>query len=206
MHQPGRISGMISDARKADGTPCPIATAYAFGLGWSRDCDGRVALAHTGGLPGFGSNWRMMPDYGIAVVSLANRTYSPAAAINTAVLNLILDKARLQPRQLPVSTILQQRRDELLKFLPDWNDATNSGIFAENFFGDQSVELRRKASQDLFNKAGKIQRIGGMKPLNNLRGSFVIEAARADLEVFFTLSPENPPLIQELRVRELPQR
>ena len=145
----------------------------------------------------------MLPDYGIAVVSFANRTYAPAAAINTAVINLILDKAKLQPRQLPVSTILQQRKDELLKFLPDWNNATNSPIFAENFFGDQSVELRRKATQDLFNKAGEIQRIGEMKPLNNLRGAFVIEGSRANLEVSFTLSPENPPLIQEFKAREL---
>ena len=205
MHQPGRISGMISDARKADGTPCPMVTAYAFGLGWNRYCDDRIALAHTGGLPGFGSNWRMLPDYGIAVVCLANRTYAPAAAINTSIINLILDKAKLQPRQLPVSSILQQRKNELLKFLPDWTGATSSGIFAENFFGDRSVELRRKATQDLFNRAGEIQRVGEMKPLNNLRGAFIIEGSRGNVEVSFTLSPENPPLIQEFKARELPR-
>jgi len=203
MHQPGRISGLISDSRKADGTPCPIVTGYAFGLGWSRYCDDRVALAHSGGLPGFGSNWRMMPDYGLAVVSLGNRTYTPAAAINTTVVNLILNKAKLQPRQLPVSAILQQRKNELLKFLPDWDGATGSGIFAENFFGDQSMELRRRATQDLFSKAGEIQRVGEMKPLNNLRGSFVIEGSRTNLEIFFTLSPENPPLIQEFRAKQV---
>ena len=112
-------------------------------------------------------------------------------------------QVQLQPRQLPVSAILQQRKDELLKFLPDWNDATQSHIFAENFFGDQSVELRRKATQDLFSKAGEIQRIGEMKPLNNLRGAFVIEGSRGNIEVSFTLSPENPPLIQEFKAKEL---
>lgn len=206
MHQPGRISGIISDARKADGTLCPMVTAYAFGLGWSRYCDDRIALAHTGGLPGFGSNWRMMPDYGLAVVSFANRTYAPAARINTAVINFILAQAKLQPRQLPASAILQQRKNELLKFLPDWNmekNATHSPIFAENFFGDQSVELRRQATRDLFKKAGEIQRIGELKPLNNLRAAFIIEGTHANLEIFFTLSPENPPLIQEFKAREL---
>jgi CubicO group peptidase (beta-lactamase class C family) len=205
MHQPGRISGIISDARKDDGTLCPIVTGYAFGLGWNRYCDDRIALAHTGGLPGFGSNWRMMPDYGLAVVLFANRTYAPAAAINTAVMKLILEKGKLQPRQLPVSAILQQRKNELLRLLPDWNNAANSGIFAENFFGDQSVELRRRATQYLFNRTGEIQRIGELKPLNNLRGSFVIEGSRGKLEVFFTLTPENPPLIQEFRVKEVSQ-
>ena len=203
MHQPGRISGIITDARKADGTLCPMVTAYAFGLGWSRYCDDRIALAHTGGLPGFGSNWRLMPDYGLAVVSFANRTYAPAARINTTVINLILAQAKLQPRQLPASPILRQRKNELLKFLPDWNNATHSPIFAENFFGDESVDLRRQATQHLFNKAGEIQRIGELKPLNNLRGTFLIEGTRTNLEIFFTLSPENPPRIQEFRAREL---
>lgn len=205
MHQPGRVSGIVSDARKADGTLCPIVTAYAFGLGWTRYCDDRIALAHTGGLPGFGSNWRMMPEYGLAVVSLCNRTYSPAAAINTTVINLIIDKAKLQPRTLPASAILQERKSELLKFLPDWTNAASSPIFAENFFGDQSVELRRKATQDLFHKAGPIQRIGEMKPLNNLRGTFVIEGSRANLEIFFTLTPESPPRIQEFKAKEVPR-
>jgi len=205
MHQPGRVSGVISNARSAGGSPCPIVTAYAFGLGWNRHCDDRISLAHTGGLPGFGSNWRMLPEYGIAVVCFANRTYAPAAAINGSVISLILDKAKLQPRQLPASAILQQRRNELIKFLPNWNNATSSGIFAENFFGDQSAELRRRATQDLFNKAGEIQRIGEMKPLNNLRGTFVIEGSRGILEMSFTLSPENPPRIQEFNARELSQ-
>jgi CubicO group peptidase (beta-lactamase class C family) len=205
MHQAGRISGLISDARKAGAVPCPIATAYAFGLGWSRDCEGRIALAHTGGLPGFGSNWRMLPDYGLAVVSFANRTYAPAAAINTAVLNLILDKAKIQARQLPPSGILEMRKHQLLSFLPDWNNATNSPIFAENFFGDQSVELRRKATQALFEKAGDIQNVGAMKPQNNLRGAFLVEGTRATLEIFFTLTPENPPLIQEFQAKEIPR-
>jgi CubicO group peptidase (beta-lactamase class C family) len=205
MHQPGRISGLVSDARKSDGNSCPTVTGYAFGLGWTRDCDGRVALAHSGGLPGFGSNWRILPDYGIGIVTLANRTYAPGSAINTTILNLILDKAKLQPRQLPASSILQKRKNELLKFLPDWNSATNSPIFAENFFGDQSVELRRQATQDLFHKAGEIQRIGELKPQNNLRGTFIIEGSSAKLEIFFTLSPENPPLIQEFKTKELPR-
>lgn len=205
MHQPGRVSAIISDSRKADGSPCPMVTAYAFGLGWNRYCDDRIALAHTGGLPGFGSNWRMLPDYGIAVVLLANRTYAPAAAVNVAVIDLILDRAKLEPRQLPASAILQQRKNELMKFLPDWNNATQSGIFSENFFGDQRVELRRRAARVLFERAGEIQRVGELKPINNLRGSFVIEGARANLEVFFTLTPENPPLIQEFRLKEIPR-
>jgi hypothetical protein len=41
---------------------------------------------------------------------------------------------------------------------------------------------------------------------NNLRGTFVLEGANASLEVFFTLTPENPPLIQEFHLRETEKR
>lgn len=205
MHQPGRISSLIADARKADGTPCPMVSGYAFGLGWTRDCDGRVALAHSGGLPGFGSNWRIMPEYGIGIVALANRTYSPVSALNTTILNLIVQEAGLEPRELPASEILQQRKTELLKFVPNWpNEATNSPIFAENFFGDHNVDLRRKATQKLFDEAGEIKGIGELKPLNNLRGSFVVDGARTNVEISFTLSPEKPPRIQEFKARLVP--
>jgi CubicO group peptidase (beta-lactamase class C family) len=206
MHQPGRVSGLITDARKADGTPCPVVSGYAFGLGWTRDCDNRIALGHSGGLPGFGSNWRILPDYGLGIVTLANRTYAPASTINTTILNLILDKAGLQPRTLPASAILQQRKTELLEFLPDWSTENNpTNIFAENFSGDQPIKLRRQATQELFQKIGEIQRISDLKPLNNLRGTFLIEGSRANLEIHFTLSPENPPLIQEFKAKVVPR-
>lgn len=204
MHQPGRFGG-FTQTRKTNGLPCPIVSGYAFGLGWTRDCDQQIALGHSGGLPGFGSNWRILPDYGIGIVTLANRTYAPASAINTTILNLILEKTKLQPRGLPPSAILQQRKNELVKFLPDWANATNSPVFAENFFGDQSAELRRRSTQALFKQAGEIQRIGDLNPQNNLRGTFLIQGSRTNLEIYFTLTPENPPRIQEFKARPIPR-
>jgi hypothetical protein len=42
-----------------------------------------------------------------------------------------------------------------------------------------------------------------MRAGNRLRGTFILEGEKAILEVYFTLTPENPPLIQEFRIREL---
>jgi CubicO group peptidase (beta-lactamase class C family) len=204
MHQPWRISGLALEAKTPEGTNCPMMTGYGYGLGWSKDCNGRMAVGHSGGLPGFGSNWRILPEYGIGVVALANRTYANAGEANTKVLHLLLNTCGLEPWTLPASAILEQRRDELIQFLPDWSDAAlRSGIFAENFFKDQSLELRRESARELFEKAGGIVAVGEMKPLNNLRGTLVIEGTRANVEVWFTLTPENPPLIQALRMKVL---
>ena len=123
--------------------------------------------------------------------------------MNSAVLDTLVAIGKLKPRTLPVSAILAQRKAELLNLLPDWKNAEQSGIFAENFFPDKSVDQRRKAVQELYAKAGPIQKIGELIPENQLRGHFLMEGEKAAIDVFFTLTPENPALIQQLDFREV---
>lgn len=202
MHHPWRFNGFNANYKYPDGRTCPIVSAYAYGLGWTKDCEGRVFIAHSGGLPGFGSQWRIMPDYGIGVVAFANRTYAGMGGVNLQVLDTLIKIAGLQPMQLPPSAILEKRKNELVKLLPDWNNAAQSGIFAENFFPDYPIDSLKKQARELFAKAGKIVSVKEMKPENQLRGSFIIEGEKTNIEIYFTLSPENPPLIQEYRIRE----
>ncbi|QJW90843.1 beta-lactamase family protein [Spirosoma taeanense] len=203
MQQPWVFSGMAAQARNSAGQICPVTSGYGYGLGWSHSCTGRVSVGHSGGLPGFGSQWRILPDYGIGVIAYGNLTYAGLGSVNSAVLDTLVAIGKLQPRQLPVSSILAQRKAELVKLLPDWTNAEASGIFAENFFPDKSVALRRKTVQDLYAKAGKIQRVGELIPENQLRGHFLLEGEKANIDVFFTLTPENPALIQQLDFREV---
>jgi CubicO group peptidase (beta-lactamase class C family) len=203
MHHPWRWNGFNSNFKFPDGRICAVTSAYCYGLGWMKDCDGKTYISHSGGLPGFGSQWRFMPEYGIGVVAFANRTYSPFGTVNLRVLDTLIKLAELQPMQLPVSAILEKRKNELVKLLPHWNNAEQSGIFAENFFPDYPVDTLKKHAQDLYAKAGKIITVKEMKPENQLRGSFIIQGEKTDIEVYFTLSPENPPLIQEYRIREV---
>lgn len=170
-----------------------------------KDCDGKTYISHSGGLPGFGSQWRIMPEYGIGVVAFANRTYSPFGTVNLRVLDTLIKLAGLQPSQLPPSAILEKRKNELVKLLPDWNKAEQSGIFAENFFPDYPIDTLKMQARDLYTKAGKIISVKEMKAENQLRGSFVLQGEKKDIEIYFTLSPENPPLIQEYHIRELPK-
>ena len=171
-----------------------------------KDCNGRTYVSHSGGLPGFGSQWRIMPDYGIGVVAFANRTYAPMGTINLRVLDTLIKIAGLQPRQILPSKILAQRKNELLKILPDWDNAQQSGIFAENFFPDYPIDSLKKEAKGLYAKAGKIIAIKPTKPENQLRGSFIIEGEKINMEVYFTLSPENPALIQEYHIKEVPKQ
>jgi len=74
-------------------------------------------------------------------------------------------------------------------------------IFAENFFMDYFPDSLRKEASTLFNKAGKIIKIIELLPENNLRGSFIMEGENFDIEINFTLTPENPHLIQEFNMK-----
>jgi CubicO group peptidase (beta-lactamase class C family) len=203
MHHPWRWNGFNPAFVFPDGRTCAVTSAYCYGLGWVKDCDGKTYISHSGGLPGFGSQWRIMPDYGIGVVAFANRTYAPMGTVNLRVLDTLIKIAGLQPRQLPPSKILEQRKNELVKLLPDWNNAQQSGIFAENFFPDYPVDTLKKYARDLYLKAGSIISVKAVKPDNQLRGSFIIEGEKTDIEVYFTLSPENPALIQEYHIKEV---
>ncbi|WP_234734273.1 serine hydrolase domain-containing protein [Tellurirhabdus bombi] len=205
MQQPWTFNNLAAGFKYPSGRACPMVSSYGYGLRWSRDCEGRVMVGHTGGLPGFGSQWWVLPEYGIGVVAYGNLTYASMGNVNFAVLDTLINLAGLKTRQLPVSPILAQRKAELVQLLPDFTKAEASKIFAENFFPDLPVELRRKAIQDLYAKVGKIKQVGELIPENQLRGRFLLEGERGKINVFFTLTPENPALIQQLDFREVTQ-
>ena len=201
MHHPWRFASLMTDFRYPNGRDCPSVRAYAFGLGWMKDCDAKVMIGHSGGLPGFGSNWTMMPDYGLAVMSFDNRTYGGTSTLNLAVLDTILALTGLEPRKLPVSDILKRRAQQLAAILPDWEGAERSGLFAENFFMDNRLKDLVERTKDLYAEAGEIRGLGEIIPVNQLRSTFVLEGKERDIHVFFTLTPEKNPLIQQVRMR-----
>jgi CubicO group peptidase (beta-lactamase class C family) len=206
MQHPWNISTLSSSYTYPSGRTCATVAAYCYGLRWMKDCDDRVYVGHSGGLPGFGSNWQILPEYGIGIVSFANLTYAGTSTANLQVLDTLIALAHLQPRQLPPSPILQQRRDELVKILPDWSNATNSTIFAENFFMDYPLDSLKKEAAIIFADAGKIIKVNDVVPQNQLRGTFILEGEKKNIAVTFTLTPENPPLIQEYHIKAVEKK
>lgn len=203
MHQPWRFADLSPDFEYPNGRRCPVVRAYGYGLRWQEDCEGRVMIGHTGGLPGFGSNWLMMPEYGIAVMSFDNRTYGGTSTLNTAVLDSIIAVTGIEPRRLPAPDVLTLRKNQLFALFPDWEGAEDSGIFADNFFKDNRLSDIVEAAREVYERAGGITGTGPVVPENQLRGTFVMYGVNQDFEVFFTLSPEKDPLIQYVNVRAL---
>lgn len=201
MHQPHNFSSLNSQYRYPDGRLCPMVTAYGYGLRWSRDCEGRTSVGHSGGLPGFGSNWVILPEFGIGVVMFANLTYASTAGINAQVLDTLVRAGGLKPRIVPSSDILLDAQKRLLEIIPSWDKAEKSGLFADNFFDDYPIESLKAQYRKMFESVGKIKQVGDMIPENQLRGSFTIYGEKGNINLFFTMTPENPSKIQELSIR-----
>jgi hypothetical protein len=107
----------------------------------------------------------------------------------------------LQPRQVAVSAILEQRQKELVQVIPSWINIPP--IFAENFFDDYLIDELKADAKQLFEKAGAITSVGKMIAENQLRGYCILEGSKQKLKLSFTLSPENPALIQEYHLELL---
>jgi CubicO group peptidase (beta-lactamase class C family) len=203
MHAPWQFRGLIADEKRNDGTPCPATAGYGYGLGWRRNCDGIERVSHSGGLPGFGSEFRFYPDHGFGIISFANLTYASAGAANSLVMDTLMHLYHFSPRTLPPSDSLLARRDQVMTLLNYWsksqaNEALQNSVLAENFYLDASQEIRMREAKALVEGIGNVQQVGEMIPENQLRGKFTIRGDRGVAEVFFTLTPEHAPRIQQL--------
>lgn len=195
MHQPARFISLNPNYTFPSGKKLTTAGAYTYGLRWMIDAEHKKNIGHSGGLPGFGSNWQFLPDYGIGVILFANVTYAPTSVINTAVIDTLVHMAGLKPRLTGISPILAKRQQELTKVIMNWENRPS--IFAENFFDDYPIDMLKKQSTEIFKQVGSIVKVNTMVAENQLRGYCILECEKGNVKLYFTLSPENPALIQE---------
>lgn len=195
MHDPARFITLNPNFILPNGKQITMTSSYAYGLNWMRDTRGIVSVGHSGGLPGYGSNWRFLPEYGIGVIFFGNVTYAPTSVMNVQIIDTLITLAQLKPRNVGISPILEKRQQELIKTIETWEHP--SSIFAENFFDDYPLDILTKQSKEVFGIAGKMLTVDKMVAENQLRGYCIIHCERKNIKMSFTLSPENPALIQE---------
>ncbi|MDG1571408.1 serine hydrolase [Robiginitalea sp. M366] len=199
MHQP-RYPRLYAQGRDWRGEPCPVLSGYGYGLGSTTFCNGVRQVTHGGALPGFGSNYVFFPEYGVGLMAFGNLTYTSPWPLRE-IYKLLFDTLELQPRKLPVSEILEQRQAEVADWVRTGNPELEARLMAENFFLDQSREARRAEIDEVLEQAGEIAGIDPLEPENQLRGRFELPAQKGKVSIFFTLTPEKDPKVQQLDVR-----
>jgi CubicO group peptidase (beta-lactamase class C family) len=205
MQQPWRPSGTRVVLDKSSKAPRLTASSYGYGLGVAQTCDYGAVVAHSGGLPGYGSLMRWLPDYGVGIIAFGNRTYSGWGQVVGEAFDRLAKTGGLQPRLVRPSTALVEARDAVSRLVAGWDDALADKIAAENLFMDRSKDRRKKELDDLRATVGACSPPAGFDVVENaLRGQWTLACERGRLEVSITLAPTMPPAVQYLSVRPAP--
>ena len=191
--------------REASGPLQLNVGGYGFGLRVSQTCAFRHVVAHSGGLPGYGSQMRWLPEYGIGIIAFGNLRYTGWAKPIDQALDALGRTGALQPRIAQPSRALNGARDAVSRLLIGWDDALAARIAADNLFLDESAERRRAAIDRLRQKVGGCTAPTSFDHVENaLRGDWTMTCERGRLQVAITLAPTMPPMVQYLDVSEAP--
>jgi len=178
------------------------AGGYAFGLRASQTCSFRSIVEHSGGLPGFGSIMRWLPEHGVGIIAFGNLTYTGWGRVTANAFDALAKSGGLRPRQAQPSRALTDARDAVSRLVVTWDDRLADQIAAENLFLDQSKDRRRAEIDRLRATTGACTPGSGFDYVENaLRGRWTMNCERGRLEVAITLAPTMPPLVQSLSVK-----
>jgi CubicO group peptidase (beta-lactamase class C family) len=180
------------------------AGGYAFGLGVSQTCAFGHVVAHGGGLPGFGSIMRWLPEYGVGIVVLGNLTYTGWGRVTSTAFDALSRTGGLQPREVQPSPALTAARDAVSRLVDKWDDGVAGSIAAENLFLDRTMDRRRHEIEALRSIVGECRPGPRFDVENALRGQWTMSCERGALHVAITLAPTMPPKVQFLEVRQAP--
>ena len=176
------------------------ATGYGYGLDADETCDFDHIVSHTGGLPGFGSILVMLPERGVAFVGATNLTYTAPDVWPAAV--LLNGRGAIPERAVRPAVELETAERAVASLLEQWDKNAAQARFDRTFWYYESPDELEAHFADLRGKLGQC-RTGALEPENALRGTQKLQCDRGDLDVYLTLTPEVPALIQHLELKPI---
>jgi len=201
MQQVGRSQLASAFRRTVDGPLELNVGAYGYGLGVSQSCRFGHSIAHGGGLPGYGSLMRWLPEYGVGLIAMGNVTYASFGEMFNDALAALQRTGGLQPRAVVPSPALVSTQNDVSQLVMRWDDALAARIAADNLFLDETSERRAAGIRDLNAKHGPCQPVATIEVENALRGKWRMPCERGWVDVAITLAPTMPPRVQYLRVQ-----
>jgi CubicO group peptidase (beta-lactamase class C family) len=200
MQQGQRLSSFDVSRGAPDAPISAAARAYGYGLEARTDCRVRHLVAHGGGLPGFGSNMTWLPEHGVGVLVMANRTYAAGRAVARVILERLAASGALQPRRVVPSPALVRAHDRITALVNRWNDGELKTLAADNLLLDRPLNARRTEFTAAHERLGTCQGNADIDAENWLRGTGRLNCERGTLTVAITLAPTEPPLVQHLEL------
>jgi len=169
---------------------------YGFGLRVWQTCGFPHVVAHSGGLPGFGSHMRWLPEHGVAIIAMGNLTYTSWGRVTEDALDALERTGGLKPRTPQPSRALLTARAAVNRLIDRWDDEAAKAIAADNLFLDAPMEARRQQVEAIRERLGACRDNGAIEVENALRGTWKMTCDRGSLRVAVTLAPTVPPKLQ----------
>lgn len=180
-----------------------IANGYAMGLFVRMDQRIGTHVGHSGGLPGFGSHMRWIPDRDFGLVALGNARYAPMGDAIVEVFEVLEDLGTLPAkREVPVTPVLAEAFARLTRLLDDWDEAEADALFADNVFQDDDRERRRRQAERMRAQHGPLVPAGPVTATSRLGGRCDLAGGHVRLTV--QLSAYALPLIQGYELEPVP--
>jgi CubicO group peptidase (beta-lactamase class C family) len=181
------------------------AGGYGYGLRIAQSCAFEQIVAHSGGLPGYGSLMQWLPDHGVGMIAFGNVTYTGWGGVVSGAFDLLARTGGLQARMPQPSPSLIEARDSVSRLIINWDDKLADEAAAMNLYLDRSKDRRRKEIEGLRGRVGQCTAPAAFDSVENwLRGQWTMKCERGDLRVSITLAPTLPPRVQHLDVRPAP--
>ena len=183
--------------------PGVIAGGYGYGLMIWHERDGQRHVGHPGGLPGFGTLMRWVPELGLSVILLANVTYALCERPVRRALELVAREAALPRRAIRRDPGLLAARDAVDGLVRQWDDDAAARLFTPNVDLDRPLAERREELAALAERHGALARDGDIEAEDALRGSWRLRGERGHVELAITMAPTVPPLVETLSVESV---
>lgn len=180
---------------------CRQAATYAMGMTAAVDCDLGLTLSHSGGYPGYGSHVMLMPDHGVGVFALANRTYAgPTPAVWDTALALRA-AGFLKKRPTRVDEDLAGAYRAVAAIYQQGDVGAAGDLLAMNFLMDRDAEAWRRELADLKKKVGECDTSSPVQPTHAQAGEFTWRCSHGRVAGSVLLAPTQPARIQAIALR-----
>ncbi len=176
------------------------AGGYGYGLGISQDCRFTHSVAHGGGLPGYGSLMRWLPEHGVGLIAMSNLTYGGFNGLFNEILTALQKTGALKPRVVQPSQALLTAQAEISQLIVKWDDTLANRIAADNLFLDVAADVRASRWKTLAEQHGACRAATTIDAENALRGEWRMMCDRGWLNVHITLAPTMPPKVQQIDI------
>lgn len=187
-----------------EGANCRINGIYGAGLISANDCLMGPVLFHGGGFPGYGSHMLLIPDAGVGVFALSNRTYAGPSAPVWDAATMLWQGGFIKARDLPVSALLT---DGYATARTIWDAGSVADVKTKvsmNFAMDRSDENWAKLLAELRAKSGHCDTSAPVVATGDLAGRFTWTCKTGKVNGNVLLAPSATMQVQSLSYEVVP--